>query len=407
MPPTPQQQSWLNQVFATLRRHLRGPLQDIIRHSIPFIVAAIFLPFAFKRFLPGSENQRAAEKKSKDILDALLKRQKKKRTITVNSHECIIASDIIMPENIQVTFDDIGGLDDIKLKLQESVILPLKYPELFQRGKLLRVPRGILLYGEPGTGKTMLAKAISKTSEAAFINLNVANLMEKWFGESEKLIYAVFSLAEKIQPCIIFVDEADTLFRSRSSSDHEVLDRIKALFMTLWDGLATSPTAQVAIIAATNRPWAIDEAFQRRMPQTYHIGLPDQSQRETILKIILKGEDVEPDFDVKRLAEETTGYSGSDLLALCQSAARAPIREQLGDIVSVAIEKRPLRDLRIQDFLEAKQVVGPTGASANNYRMNRSAQNRDYNQTSQRPVTQVYNFNMFPVTPVNSFQPVG
>jgi len=298
-------------------------------------------------------------------------------------------------------------LDEVKLKLQESVILPLKYPELFQRGKLLRVPRGILLYGEPGTGKTMLAKAISKTSEAAFINLNVANIMEKWFGESEKLIYAVFSLAEKIQPCIIFIDEADTLFRSRSSQDHEVLDRIKALFMTLWDGLSTNPTAQIAIIAATNRPWAIDEAFQRRMPQTFHIGMPDQIQRETILKIILKGEAVEPGFDIKRLAEETNGYSGSDLLALCQSAARAPIREHLGDIMGVAANSKPLRDLRIQDFLEAKQVVGPTGASANNYRLHRNAQQRDTQQhVNQRPVTQVYNFNMFPVTP-NNYQPIG
>jgi len=401
------QPSLINQILVTFRRYLRGPLQDILRHTIPLIVAAIVFPLVLNKFLPGAANKRAADKKAKDILESVQKRQKKKTSITVNSHESIIASDIVMPENISVTFEDIGGLDEVKLKLQESVILPLKYPELFQRGKLLRVPRGILLYGEPGTGKTMLAKAISKTSEAAFINLNVANIMEKWFGESEKLIYAVFSLAEKIQPCIIFIDEADTLFRSRSSQDHEVLDRIKALFMTLWDGLSTNPTAQIAIIAATNRPWAIDEAFQRRMPQTFHIGMPDQIQRETILKIILKGEAVEPGFDIKRLAEETNGYSGSDLLALCQSAARAPIREHLGDIMGVAANSKPLRDLRIQDFLEAKQVVGPTGASANNYRLHRNAQQRDTQQhVNQRPVTQVYNFNMFPVTP-NNYQPIG
>jgi len=332
-------------------------------------------------------------------LRSVQKRQRRPKSISVNSYESIIANDIIMPENINVTFDDIGGLEEIKLKLQESVILPLKYPELFQRGKLLKVPRGILLYGEPGTGKTMLAKAISKTSEAAFINLNIANITQKWFGESEKLIHATFTLAEKIQPCIIFIDEADSLFRSRSSNDHEVLDRIKALFMTLWDGLSTSSDSQITIVAATNRPWAIDEAIQRRMPHTYHIGIPDQSQRETILKIILKGEAIEDNFNIKKLAEETDGYSGSDLMALCQAAARAPVREHLGDIVNYSPDLKPLRDLRLQDFLEAKQVVGPTGSSSNSYRMYRNQQQQQQQRRSSNP-TNIYNFNLlFPTSP--------
>jgi len=356
---------------------------------------------------PMRSTKREAQRRVNEILKSLQRRQKKTRKIHVTDYEAMIANDIIMPENISVTFDDIGGLEDIKLKLQESVILPLKYPELF-RGKLLKVPKGILLYGEPGTGKTMLAKAISKTSEAAFINLNIANIAQKWLGESEKMIHATFTLAQKIQPCIIFVDEADCLFRTRSSSEYEVYDRMKALFMTLWDGLATDEDAQITIIGATNRPWTIDEAIQRRMPQTFHIGMPDQIQRETILKIILKGEDVEPNFDIKKLAEETEGFSGSDLMALCQTAARAPVRDHLGNVGTVSPQMKPMRHLKLQDFLDAKQIVGATGSSANSYwasHSHRTLRTQTQQSQTQRPVTNVFNFNMFPVAQPNQYQP--
>jgi len=266
----------------------------------------------------------------------------------------------------------------------------LRHPEIFSRGKLLTVPKGILLYGPPGTGKTMLAKALSKTSEAVFINVNIANILQKWWGESEKLVQATFSLAEKLQPSIIFIDEIDSLFRKRSEGDHEVSSRIKSLFMSLWDGLNTNPDARITVIGATNRPHTIDDAILRRLPQTFHIGLPDVDQRERILSIILKDEPIDPDFDVRRLAEETEGYSGSDLQALCETAARAPIRDHLRNARDILA---PMRDLQLEDFLDAKEVVGATGETAQVY----GAQQQSHSVPQQG---RVVNFNFFPVSTV-------
>jgi len=185
------------------------------------------------------------------------------------------------------------------------------------------------------------------------------------------------------------------------------MDRVRAIFMTLWDGISTDSDSQITIIAATNRPWAIDEAIQRRMPYTFHIALPDVSQRETILRIILREEAIEPHLDLKRLANETDGYSGSDLMALCQAAARAPLREHMGDIGQYSGDVKPLRNLQLQDFLDAKQVVGPTGSSANSYRAARNQQQQRNQQPSPNPrVTNVFNFNMFPVSNA-PLQPIG
>lgn len=155
------------------------------------------------------------------------------RKVNLTEYETIVASDIVSPETMTVTFDDIGGLQEIKLQIMEALILPIKRPDLF-KGKLLKIPRGILLFGPPGTGKTMIAKAISKTSESVFINVNLANILQKYWGESEKIIAAIFSLAEKVQPAIIFIDEIDCLFRKRQDSDHEVSNRMKAVRYVEW-----------------------------------------------------------------------------------------------------------------------------------------------------------------------------
>ncbi|KAF2553466.1 hypothetical protein F2Q68_00037498 [Brassica cretica] len=175
----------------------------------------------------------------------------------------------------------------------------------------------------------MLAKAIAKESGAVFINVRVSNLMSKWFGDAQKLVAAVFSLAYKLQPAIIFIDEVDSFLGQRRSTDHEAMANMKTEFMALWDGFSTDPNARVMVLAATNRPSELDEAILRRLPQAFEIGMPDRKERAEILKVTLKGERVEPDIDFDHVARLCQGYTGSDIFELCKKAAYFPIREVL------------------------------------------------------------------------------
>lgn len=182
---------------------------------------------------------------------------------------------------------EIGGLDPIIRSLRESVILPLNHPALFTSASgLLGAPKGVLLYGPPGCGKTMLAKALAKESGATFINMHVSTLTDKWFGESNKLVAALFSLAHKMQPAIIFIDEIDSFLRERRSNDHEITSMMKAEFMSMWDGLTTGEDTRIIVLGATNRPNDIDSAILRRMPKRFAIKLPSEEQRMNILRLV-------------------------------------------------------------------------------------------------------------------------
>jgi len=168
---------------------------------------------------------------------------------------------------------------------------------------------------------------MAKAAGARFINLQVSSLVDKWYGESQKRAEAVFSLAVKLQPTIIFIDEIDTFLRSRTSGDHEATAMIKTQFMSFWDGLLTDAKCQVMIVGATNRPQDVDAAILRRMPSMFYIGLPDATQRRRILHIILDLENVDFDIDLKWLSEETEGFSGSDLRELCRNASIYRVRD--------------------------------------------------------------------------------
>ncbi|KAJ2163040.1 mitochondrial dynamin GTPase Msp1 [Coemansia sp. RSA 552] len=248
----------------------------------------------------------------------------------LNSYESTIMGEVILPEDVAVGFDHIGGLDDIIQDLNESVIYPLNHPKLFSSSSgLLGSPKGILLYGAPGCGKTMLAKALARESGAAFINVHLSTLQDKWFGESNRLIRAVFSLAEKLQPAIVFIDEIDAFLRTRASSEHEVSSTMKAEFMTLWDGLTTAEGSRVVVLGATNRPNDIDAAILRRMPKRFFIKPPGDVQRHQILGIMLAKADLEDDFAMGDLVRATRGMSGSDLKDMCRDAAIKPLREYI------------------------------------------------------------------------------
>ncbi|XP_061449138.1 outer mitochondrial transmembrane helix translocase-like isoform X2 [Rhineura floridana] len=224
--------------------------------------------------------------------------------VRLTEHEMIIAAHLVAPKDIKVTWQDIAGLDEMVSEMQDTVILPFQQRHLFRHSKLCQPPKGVLLYGPPGCGKTLLAKATAQASGCRFINLQASTLTDKWYGESQKLTAAVFSLATKIQPCIIFIDEIDAFLRNRSEADHEATAMMKAEFMSLWDGLEIGPNSQVMVLGATNRPQDIDPAILRRMPTTFRIGLPMSNA-----------------VSLKEMAEKTKGYSGSDLRELCRDAA--------------------------------------------------------------------------------------
>ncbi|KRF97408.1 uncharacterized protein Dwil_GK27291, partial [Drosophila willistoni] len=175
-----------------------------------------------------------------------------------NKHEVMIASHLVTPDEIDVHWSDVAGLDAIIQELRESVVMPVRHRELFKRSKLFRAPKGVLLHGPPGCGKTLIAKAIAKEADMRFINLDVGVLTDKWYGESQKLATAVFTCAKKLQPCIIFIDEIESFLRARGVADHEATAMMKTQFMLQWDGLISDGNSIVIVLGATNRPQDLD-----------------------------------------------------------------------------------------------------------------------------------------------------
>ncbi|KAL5718161.1 hypothetical protein ACHQM5_011096 [Ranunculus cassubicifolius] len=253
-------------------------------------------------------------------------------------------------------------------------MLPLQRPELFSKGQLTKPCKGILLFGPPGTGKTMLAKAVATEVGANFINVSMSSLTSKWFGEGEKIVKAVFTLASKIAPSVIFVDEVDSMLGQRGSSgEHEAMRKMKNEFMMNWDGLRTKDKERVVVLAATNRPFDLDGAVIRRFPRRLMVNLPDAINREKILRVILGKEEMASDVDLEVVAKMTEGYSCSDLKNLCTTAAHCPIRELLeqekkGRSLALA-ENRPLpalhgsADIRSLNMADLKFAHGQVSAS--------------------------------------------
>ncbi|XP_028034755.1 spastin isoform X1 [Bombyx mandarina] len=268
--------------------------------------------------------------------------------------------DEIVEGGPKVNWDDIAGQEAAKQALQEMVVLPSLRPELFTG---LRSPaRGLLLFGPPGNGKTLLARCVAAECSATFFSISAASLTSKYVGEGEKMVRALFQVARELQPSIIFVDEVDSLLCERSSGEHEASRRLKTEFLVEFDGLPAAGADRLIVMAATNRPQELDEAALRRFPKRVYVSLPDARVRAALVRGVLARGAAQTelaDDELVRLAALTDGYSGSDLTALCRDAALGPIRELDPEEVK-CLDLSLVRSITFQDFLDSLKRIRPS-----------------------------------------------
>ncbi len=233
----------------------------------------------------------------------------------------------VLIERPSLKWDEIGALEEAKTELKKAVEWPLKYGKVFEHMHATP-PRGIMLYGPPGTGKTMLAKAVASESEANFISVKGPEFLSKWVGESEKAVRETFRKARQASPCVIFMDEIDSITGTRGGGeDSKVTERVISQMLTEMDGLET--LHDVVVIAATNRPDIVDPALLRpgRFDKSIYIGLPDFEARRSILEIHAKGKPLADDINLDEIAKRTEEYSGADLGAVVNEAVMLAVKE--------------------------------------------------------------------------------
>ncbi len=274
----------------------------------------------------------------------------------------------ILDQSPSVQWDEIVGLEYAKKTIDEVLVLPMKNPEL---RALVDFPKGLLLFGPPGTGKTMVAKAVATECKSTFFNISASILTSKWMGEGEKLVRTLFEVARERQPSIIFIDEIDSLLCSRTETDYESSRRLKTEFLTRMDGVASSAQAEdrVVIIGATNRPHDLDEAIRRRLAKRLYIPLPNKRGRTDFLNRALSiskiGHTITPK-DVETVVDATKGFSGADLKSLVVEASMHPIRcameSREANVDTIATNT--IRKINMEDFQDALNMVKATVTKA-------------------------------------------
>ena len=262
-----------------------------------------------------------------------------------------IGYELLISEN-QTKFDDIGGLKLEKKKIEQIVIWPLKHPEIFSNGGLRQPPKGVLLFGPPGTGKTMIAKAIATESDATFFCITPSTLASKWVGESAKLVKTMMSIAKYLSPSIIFIDEIDSLLSKRQSDGKDHMNTMKTQFLMELEGVKSNNDDNILIIGATNFPEAIDEAARRRFSKRLYIPLPDKYGRRQLIKILLKKDKHNlTENDIEILVNKTNGYSGSDIKNVATTAAGFSVNELMDDgDGDHRLSAGSLRPITLKDF---------------------------------------------------------
>lgn len=249
---------------------------------------------------------------------------------------------LLQPEQAPVTFDQVGGLDEIKAQVEKRIILPFQKPSLFAKFKK-KAGGGILMYGPPGCGKTLLARATAGQCKATFLNVAIEDVLDMWIGESERKLHALFERARATTPSVMFFDELEALAGKRQHTREGTSSKLVSQFLSEMDGFAQN-NAGVLILAATNVPWAIDPAFRRpgRFDRVLFVPPPDRAARASILRILLAGRPVDDGIEVDALAARTSGFSGADLEHLVDTAADRAIAASLAGNAEVPIDQRHL-----------------------------------------------------------------
>ncbi|KAL9645833.1 hypothetical protein ABK040_003565 [Willaertia magna] len=277
----------------------------------------------------------------------------------------------IIVANPKVRWDDIAGLSTAKQLVKEAVVMPLKYPQLFTG--ILSPWRGVLLFGPPGTGKTMLAKAVATECKTTFFNISASSIVSKWRGDSEKLVRVLFQLARHYAPSTIFLDELDSIMSQRvASTEHEGSRRMKTELLIQMDGLAKT-NELVFVLAASNLPWDLDQAVLRRLEKRILVGLPEKESRRLIFKHCLQDRSTLGENEYETLAQQTEGYSGSDITLTCKESAMIPMRkifkrlekiETSGNVtenLSKSVDQIKIDKVTIEDVNQALSVTKPSG----------------------------------------------
>ena len=270
-----------------------------------------------------------------------------KKIITNDLRDKVLSE--IVERKPDVKFSDVIGLKEAKEILREIIIVPNLRPDLFKG--LRSPPRGLLLFGPPGTGKTMIAKAVATECKCTFFNISASSLTSKYLGESEKLVRTLFDLAHEMQPSVVFIDEIESILSKRKEDENDAMKRLKTEFLIQFDGVGSSEDLRVLIIGATNRPFDLDPAIIRRLPKRVYVGPFNAEERQGFIKTIITQNKCEiTDEEYKKIADMCNNYSNSDLKELCREAAYEPVRELTGEQI-LKIDK--FRDVTFQDMKKA------------------------------------------------------